>query len=71
MRACTQDFGSLVIDFVNDRVYKYRADIKLQMEPFRMFSPCVWRYAEAHTCSSADEHDMITQDSSFRILVKK
>jgi hypothetical protein len=71
MRACTVDFGSLVLDFVNDRAFRFRVDMEEEKEPFRMFADSVWRYAEQHTCRSEEEHDIVTQDSSFRIMMPK
>ena len=71
LKACTQDFGSMVIDFVNDCVYRFRADIDKEKEPFRMFAPCVWRYAKAHTCTATSERDVLMDGTHHRILMNK
>ena len=70
-KACTQDFGSMVINFVNDSVHRYRVDIDAEKEPFQMFAPCVWRYAKAHTCTSSSERDVLMDGSNCRILINK
>lgn len=71
LKVCTQDFGSMVIDCVTDSVHRFRADIESEKEEFRMFAPCVWRYAKAHTCTPASERSVLMDGSYHRILMNK
>ena len=71
LKACTQDFGSMVIDFVSDSVYRFRANMDIEKEPFRMFAACVWRYAKAHTCTEESERSVLMDGTYHRILMDR
>ena len=52
LRLCTQNFGAMVIDNVNESVGVFRVDLQKEKEPFRMFSPQIWAFAKRHTSRS-------------------
>lgn len=67
LKACTQNFGSLVIDNVNEKVHRFRVDMEAEKESFRMFSAHVWNYAEEHT--SNEELDVVDGGDECRLLL--
>ena len=65
LKACTDNFGAMVIDNVKERIGKYRATPELT-EEFRMFHPSVWKYAKEHTRTK--ERDQVCTNTC-RILI--
>jgi len=70
LKHCTQNFGSLVIDNVRERVCKYRVNIETAPTKFKIFDPLVWKFAEKHTVCRSQELDILEEDTC-RILVDK
>jgi energy-coupling factor transporter ATP-binding protein EcfA2 len=66
LKACTADFGAMVIDNVKERVCKYRVDLAADTS-FRMFAPSVWKYATGHT--RRKEHRQLCSDQC-RIIIE-
>lgn len=70
LKVCTRDFGSLVLDNVNEKVHKYRVDMESESAPFRMFSSHVWTYAGEHTASHDSELDIVEGDQCRLLLAR-
>ena len=68
LRACTEGFGSLVIDNTKEAVGKFRVDMDEEKKKFRMFSPSVWRFAENRTLEK--ECDVVEQ-ADCRIIMSQ
>lgn len=70
LKACTQNFGSLVLDNVNEKAHKYRVDMEVEKVPFRMFNSRVWSYADEHTADAAKELTIVEGDECRLLLAR-